>query len=110
MSRWRALVLALASLAAGCSACAAADARTLSVRIADMAFEPATVSAAVGDEIVWMNDDIVDHTATAEGGVWDLAVPVGTAKSLRLTAPGTFAYRCRFHPNMTGSVTVTSAP
>jgi plastocyanin len=110
MSGWRALVLTLMSLAAGCGACAAADARTLSVRIADMAFEPATVHAAVGDEIVWTNDDIVDHTATAEGEAWDLEVPVGKAKSQRLAAPGTFAYRCRFHPNMVGSVTVESSP
>ncbi len=110
MSRWRALVLALTSVAGGCSACAAADARTLSVRIADMAFQPATVRAAVGDEIVWTNDDIVDHTATAEGGAWDLEVPVGKAKSLRLVAPGSFAYRCRFHPNMVGSFTVVGAP
>ena len=76
----------------------------------DMAFEPAALSAAVGDEIVWSNDDIVDHTTTAEGGAWDLEIPVGKTKVLRLAVPGVFAYRCRFHPNMGGSVTVVRAP
>src|SRR5204862_476961 len=46
----------------------AAASRTHTVEIRGMEFHPAELTVAVGDTIVWINRDIVPHTATAGGG------------------------------------------
>ena len=38
--------------------------RVHTVQIKGMAFVPATLNVSVGDTIVWVNDDLVPHTAT----------------------------------------------
>jgi plastocyanin len=57
---------------------------------------------------VWTNGDFVDHTATDKAGGWDVAIAAGQKAELRVTAPGTFTYFCRFHPHMTGSIHVVA--
>ena len=76
------------------------------VKITDMNFSPTTVSAKVGDTIEWVNDDFIDHTATANDESFDLNLPVGKSGRLALTRAGDIAYFCRFHPNMTGTINV----
>ncbi len=46
-------------------------------------------------------------TATARDGAWDVLIPVKTTKSIVLKAEGVGDYYCKFHPNMTGRVSVT---
>lgn len=82
---------------------AAAD--TIRVTIDQLQYEPAAVRARVGDSLVWVNKDVVAHTATVHGG-WDVMIPAGKSANLELPKSGQFDYYCRFHPNMTGSVTV----
>jgi plastocyanin len=53
-----------------------------------------------------VNGDFVDHTATDKGGAWDVAIAAGNTAQLALTSAGTFAYYCKFHPGMTGSIHV----
>jgi plastocyanin len=81
-------------------------AEVVQVKISDLAFLPADVTAKVGDTIEWTNGDFVDHTATAKDGTWDLAIPAGKTAHLRLAMPGTIAYYCKIHPNMTGTIHV----
>ena len=65
---------------------------------------------AVGDIVEWVNNDVVDHTATekvpekARG--WDAVVRVGRKVRVEMKKPGTIDYVCRFHPNMTGQIVV----
>jgi plastocyanin len=47
-----------------------ADAAVIQIKMAQIAFTPAQISAHVGDTIEWTNDDIVVHTATARNGAW----------------------------------------
>ena len=68
---------------------------------------PAEVSAHVGDTIEWVNADFVARRATARDGAWDVLIPVKTTKSIVLKAEGVVDYYCKFHPNMTGRVSVT---
>ena len=84
----------------------AARADVIKVRVKDLAFVPAQISAHVGDTVQWTNDDFVAHTATARGGQWDVMLPAHAAGSFTLKADGTFDYYCKLHPNMTGRVTV----
>ena len=88
-----------ASPAAGASA---------DVTIVDFAFDPAELRVAAGSTVTWVNRDSVSHTATADDGSFDTgAIDGGATGSHTFDAPGTFAYFCAFHPNMTGTVIVT---
>jgi len=82
-------------------------AETIRITIDKLKFTPTQVSAHVGDTIEWINADFVAHTATARDGAWDVLIPVKTTKSIVLKAEGVVDYYCKFHPNMTGRVSVT---
>ncbi len=84
-----------------------ARADVIEVKIGYIAFTPAQVSAHVGDTIQWVNNDFVTHTATARNGAWDVLLPVKTTKSIVLKTDGVVEYYCKFHPNMTGRISVT---
>ena len=80
-------------------------AESVQVTISNLQYSPAEIKAKVGDTIVWMNKDFVDHTATVRGG-WDVAIEADKSARLVLKKPGTFDYYCRVHPNMTGKIIV----
>ena len=82
-------------------------AETFRVTIDNLKFSPAKVSAHVGDTIEWVSTDFVAHTATARNKDWDVAIsPKGTGHVM-LQHAGEVDYFCRFHPNMTGRISVT---
>jgi plastocyanin len=102
------LVLALA-VEAGASAAGAQPApRTIHVDIHGFQFVPAHVDAHVGDTIEWTNKDFAPHTAGDAGGKWTTApLNNGAIDRVVVKTPGTFAYRCNFHPHMKGTIVVT---
>src|SRR5262249_3509923 len=66
------------------------------------AFAPDSVSVKVGDSIMWVNNDSIAHTSTANNGTTfnsGTIAPGGSFKTTFATA-GTFAYHCAFHPGM----------
>lgn len=73
-----------------------------------MAFEPAVLELQRGDTIVWINRDIVPHTATAERKpVWTTG-QLAQGQSGRYVArrAGEFPYFCELHPVMKGKLVV----
>jgi plastocyanin len=84
-----------------------ARADVVQVKMEKLGFLPPQVSAHVGDTIEWVNADFVAHTATARDGAFDVMIPANATRSVVLKTEGTVDYYCRFHPNMTGKVTVT---
>lgn len=77
------------------------------VAIRDFQFEPAQLTVAPGDTVVWVNRDIVPHTATEDEESWDSsALREGESWSLVARAAGDQTYHCRFHPAMKGVVLV----
>ncbi|MCX8509020.1 MAG: hypothetical protein ORN49_09130, partial [Rhodobacteraceae bacterium] len=58
------------------------------------------VPLMVGDVIVWCNQDLFRHTATARDGTFDLDLPSATEARLPLMAAGKIEVFCRFHPGM----------
>ena len=84
-----------------------AHAEVIQIKMEKLGFIPAQVSAHVGDTIEWVNADFVAHTATARNGAWDVLIPVNATKSVVLKAPGQVDYYCKFHPNMTGQISVS---
>lgn len=78
------------------------------VRINDLAFVPAEMTVNVGDKVEWVNEDFIDHTATAKSGEWDVMVPAGKSGQVQLDHAATITYFCRVHPGMTGTIHVSA--
>jgi plastocyanin len=79
------------------------------VTIEGMRFLPETLSVALGDTIVWVNKDLVPHTATSAAGKFDSkGIPAGKSWKLTLKTTGEYAYVCTFHPTMKAVVRVKS--
>lgn len=97
---------ALALLAALALSSPAIAGETIRVAINQLKFDPPKVSAHVGDTIEWASSDFVVHTATAKNKDWDVTIPAKGMGRITLEHPGDVAYFCRFHPNMTGEITV----
>ena len=70
-----------------------------------MAFQPAELTVVRGDTVVWINRDIVPHTATAKA--WRTEV-LTQGQSGRIVArhAGTIDYACNLHPTMHGKLLV----
>ena len=103
---------ATALLLAAAVACGRGDnARAAPARhevvIRGFAFAPPSLAIAAGDTVVWSNQDIVPHTATAEDGRWNSDTLAAGASWRRVFAEaGAHPYRCRLHPVMKASVDV----
>ena len=94
-------------VAVGLLACAApAAAATVTIEIDGMTFAPASTTVRPGDRVVWVNRDLVPHTATA-GKVFDSGV-IAPGKSWTTIAgtPGRHDYLCSLHPTMKASLLV----
>ena len=78
------------------------------VEIRELAFVPDRLVAAPGDTVVWINRDIVSHTATAEDESWDSGeIEAGGRWQMVVTASTGPAYFCVFHPAMKGRLTIS---
>lgn len=78
------------------------------VAVVDYAFRPASISARVGDSVVWTNQGRAPHTATAAGAFDTGVFRAGEQRTTTLRTPGTFAFACTIHPEMTGVLTVAA--
>jgi plastocyanin len=79
-----------------------------SVDIKNFAFSPSTLTAKVGDKVTWKNSDSADHTVTFDDGSVDSNNIANNATfEHTFSAAGTFAYHCKIHTNMKGTVTVS---
>jgi len=91
------------------NAAAAAAADPITVDIANFAFAPKAIQAKVGQKITFTNQDSTPHTATATDGAKFDSGQLDQGKSFSYTAKkaGTIQFVCSFHPNMTGTITVS---
>ena len=87
----------------------AASADPVTVDIANFAFAPKDIQAKVGQKITFTNQDSAPHTATATEGAKFDSGQLDQGKSFSYTAKkaGTIQFVCSFHPNMTGTITVS---
>ena len=94
----------LVPLAAG-SIAGAAEPRARTVFMGNMQFGPVPAGIKAGDVIVWVNRDLVPHTATVRNGSFDVNLPARQSRRMTVAGAGTFAFYCRFHPGMRGTLT-----
>jgi plastocyanin len=79
------------------------------VEIKNTAYNPATITAKVGDKVTWTNNDSVTHTVTLDDNSADSGdLAAGATFDHTFTTAGTFAYHCKIHSSMHGTVTVAS--
>ena len=71
------------------------------VEISGFSFNPEALAVKPGDTIIWTNQDIAPHTATASDNSWDTGtITQGKSKKIRITRDFSPEYFCRFHPQM----------
>ena len=89
---------------------AGARSKTMTVSIKGFAFNPPNATVTPGTTVTWVNDDQAPHTATANDGAFDSGtLQPGQSYSFVFDKPGTYAYHCNIHPDMTGTITVSGA-
>ena len=77
------------------------------VIIKGFAFEPAELTIAAGDTVIFTNEDNAPHTATDDNGAFDTGrLNRGQSATLTFPAAGDFAYHCEFHRGMKATLTV----
>jgi plastocyanin len=69
-------------------------------------FGPLPAELHKGDAIVWVNKDMLRHTATAANHSFDVDLPPGAKGKIVLKASGTIPFVCRYHPGMRGVLKV----
>jgi plastocyanin len=105
-----ALVIGLLAFLAACHQPSQAQQpkpRTHTVRMEGMVFQPATITIAPGDAVVWVNKDLVPHAALAGGAEFDSkTLEFNKSFTHTFSTPREINYVCPFHPTMTGTVNV----
>ena len=77
------------------------------VHIDNFTFGPKSVMVAPGTKVVWTNGDDIPHTVASTDKVFrSKALDTGDSFSFAFTKPGTYAYFCSIHPEMTGEIVV----
>ncbi len=103
----RLAIVALAALIVVRVPAQAQQARQHTVEITGFKFVPETLRVRAGDTLVFVNKDVVPHTATQQPSGWDSgALARDQSWSLKLEAVGALDFFCRFHPSMKGRLIV----
>ena len=99
------LVLTGLAAHAATAPAAAAEPKVHRLVMDKMRFAPMPQGIRAGDVILWINRDIVPHTATARDRSFDVDLPAGQSRRMKVTRAGSFAFYCRYHPGMKGVLT-----
>lgn len=81
-------------------------AATVTISIDGMRFVSAAVSVKRGDTVIWVNRDLVPHTATAADAFDSQATAPGTSWSYVARKPGRYDDVCGLHPMMKATLRV----
>lgn len=77
------------------------------VTIREFVFEPAELRVSLGDTVVFVNEDVVPHTATADDRTWDSGLMKHQdVWELRVDANTAESYFCLYHPNMKATLQI----
>lgn len=102
-----AAVAAAAVLALALPAWAHGPEAPATVSILFEAYDPAQTTVLAGDPVTWTNMSPREHTVTARNGRFDSGnIPPTGSYAQTFPASGAYAYFCRIHPTMSGTVDV----
>jgi nitrite reductase (NO-forming) len=75
------------------------------VHLSNFAFSPNAITVKAGTKVTWVNDDDTTHSVVGDS-FKSSDLTKGSQFSYTFTTPGTYNYKCGYHPFMTGTVTV----
>jgi plastocyanin len=76
------------------------------VLIKGFQFVPECLEVETGDMVIWKNQDIVPHTATAKNVFDSKQIAAGGSWRYTVTRKGNIPYICAFHPTMKAELVV----
>lgn len=82
------------------------SAKTHTILIKGFAFVPARLEVALNDTVIWKNEDIVPHTATAKKGFDSKGLDQGQSFRYVAKQKGSYSYICTYHPTMKAELVV----
>lgn len=85
--------------------------KTVEIAIQNFAFSPQIININAGDSVRWTNRDSAPHTATSTGGPVSFntgRLDQGQSNIVQFSTPGTYTYKCEFHPSMTATIIVAA--
>jgi plastocyanin len=104
---WAAAIAVAGGAGTGLFRAGAAAPVTHTVTIDASSYRPARLVVHPGDTVVWVNKDLIPHTATARSKAFDSkALAAGASWRLTVRTKGAVDYACLFHPTMTGRIEV----
>jgi len=88
-----------------------ADAKSLTIRMKSISYEPKTLEIRVGDTVAWTNGSLTKHTATSDddGKTFSSGEikPDETSSPVKFDKSGEFKYHCQIHgQSMHGTIVV----
>jgi plastocyanin len=91
-----------------------AAAKTITVTMKSLSYDPKKLEIGVGDSVVWSNKAFAAHTATSDddGKTFDTGnvEPGESSKALKFEKAGEFKYHCLVHgKTMSGIIVVKAA-
>jgi plastocyanin len=92
------ILLALLCVAGLAAPGAARKPVTHTVTIDGAKFAPSDLTVNAGDVVVWVNKDILAHTATAKAAFDSKVIQPGASWRFTAKQKGEFSYTCSFHP------------
>lgn len=100
--------LIIGAVAAMAGWAGSASAASYTVTMANMSYGKVPASLVVGDTIIWVNRDTVQHTVTARDKSFDLRVAPNQSVAQTVQKAGTFPFYCIYHATMRGTLKVTA--
>ena len=79
------------------------------ITIADFAFDPNTLTVPSGEDVAIevTNEDDVEHSFTLDDDSVSQDVEGGESQTVTLNVSEEIGWHCEYHPEMTGTVTVS---
>jgi plastocyanin len=89
-------------------------AKTITVTMKSLSYDPKKLEIGVGDSVVWTNKSFAAHTATSDDGgkTFDTGnvEPDNSSKAVKFEKAGEFKYHCLVHgKSMSGTIVVKAA-
>ena len=78
----------------------------VTLEIKSWGFNPDAITIAKGSAATWTNKDGEKHTVTSSGNFDSGDIAAGGSWSYTFNSVGTFEYSCKYHPSLTGKITV----
>jgi plastocyanin len=100
------LLLSVAALLlAGCSSESSVEGAAIAIH--GNTYDPTTATVEAGEHVHFANHDSVKHSVTPDsGGFSGKDIAGGEEADIVFADAGTFAFHCKYHPAMRGTVVV----